>query len=91
MATETDAKQQSTLTFFLWPRTLLGWIWVIKRMMFALTLGQVVDGSQKGTIYLMMIREGLSAITDYASVRNPIVSSQQSSPPNPPVPDETAK
>lgn len=76
-------KLQTQLTFFLWNRNVIGWIWVIKRMMFALTVGQLVDGTNHGAIIFLTIREGLSAITDYAQPRDPINTTNTSSPPNP--------
>ncbi len=81
-----DKPQQQTQTFyFSWSRTLIGWVWVAKRMMFALTVGQLVEGSTIGAIVLLTIREGLSAITDYSTPADPINSVTQASPPNEPV------
>ncbi|MFD2936300.1 hypothetical protein [Spirosoma flavum] len=76
-------KLQTQLTFFLWNRNILGWIWVVKRMMFALTVGQILDGTTRGAIVFLTLREGLSAITDYAQAKDPIKTTNQSSPPNP--------
>ncbi|MCX6218327.1 hypothetical protein [Spirosoma sp.] len=75
-------KLQTQLTFFLWNRNVVGWIWVVKRMMIALTIDQLFQGSERGALFFIALREGLSAITDYAQAKNPVISTNQSSPPN---------
>ncbi len=76
-------KLQSQMIFFIMNRNVLGTVWVLKRMMFALTLTQVLEGTSNGAAAMLCIREGLSAITDYAAARHPVNSTQQTSPPNP--------
>lgn len=81
-------KLETQLTFFLLNRNVLGIIWVIKRMAFAFTIDQAIGGSTRGILVMLAIREGLSALTDYSQTKNPVVTTNQSSPPNP-APDTT--
>lgn len=76
-------KLETQLTFFLLNRNVLGAIWVIKRMAFAFTIDQAIDGTTRGIIIMLAIREGLSALTDYSQTKDPVVTTNKSSPPNP--------
>jgi hypothetical protein len=79
---------QTSLTFFLPDRRLLGWAMVLKRIVTALSVGSLLDNNKLLTVLLIGLREGLSAYTDYASANNPIQTTQQSAPIEKPEPIE---
>lgn len=76
-------KTQTTTTFFLLDRRVLGAVWIAKRIMVALTIGSAIDQNILLVLIAAGIREGLSALTDFSQPLNPVVTTGQSSPPNP--------
>lgn len=78
-----DEKQQSSLTFFLPDRRVLGWVMIAKRIAFAFTLGGAAMQDWRIVSGFVILREALSAYTEYSQAKNPITTVGQSSPPNP--------